>query len=153
MIFGETERCVHEREREREREREIYIYIYIYIYKYMTQSEVLSKWVPFFFSFFLFFWETNTHTQERGKGVLTQKHTTIPLKNHFHHLYHILLIDHFHHLYQILLHYCLTVFTVYQFAKIISYDLFSFPFFWERKLVMIFNVKNCIIKFNIRDTT
>ena len=38
----------------------------------------------------LFFLETNTHThthththtQERGKGVLTQKHTTIPLKNH-----------------------------------------------------------------------
>ena len=27
-----------------------------------------------------FFWETNTHTQGRGKGVLTQRHTTTLLK-------------------------------------------------------------------------
>ena len=25
---------------------------------------------------------THTHTQGRGKGVLTQRHTTTPLKNH-----------------------------------------------------------------------
>ena len=113
----------------------------------------VCSWMCVIIIIIIIFLEKQIHTQRREKWVLTQKHTTIPLKNHFHHLYHILLIDHFHHLYQILLHYCLTVFTVYQFAKIISYDLFSFPFFWERKLVMIFNVKNCIIKFNTRDTT
>ena len=32
--------------------------------------------------FFFFFGETNTHTQGRGKWVLTQKHTTTPLKSH-----------------------------------------------------------------------
>ena len=34
--------------------------------------------------FFIFFLETNTHiyAQERGKWVLTQRHTTTPLKSH-----------------------------------------------------------------------
>ena len=31
---------------------------------------------------FFFFWETNTHTQGRGKEILTQKHITTPLKSH-----------------------------------------------------------------------
>ena len=30
----------------------------------------------------IFFLETNTHTHRREKGVLTQKHTTTPLKSH-----------------------------------------------------------------------
>ena len=29
-----------------------------------------------------FFFLRNKHTQGKGKGVLTQRHTTIPLKNH-----------------------------------------------------------------------
>ena len=36
----------------------------------------------FFYNLFFFFGETNTHTQERGKDVLTQRHTTTPLKSH-----------------------------------------------------------------------
>ena len=39
-----------------------------------------SKFPLYFTNFFFFFWETNTHTQERGKGFLTQRHTTTPLK-------------------------------------------------------------------------
>ena len=47
---------------------------------YYTQYTLLSNvgQLPFYFL------ETNTHThtQRRGKGVLTQRHTITPLKNH-----------------------------------------------------------------------
>ena len=33
-------------------------------------------------SFFFFFFEKQTHTQGRGKEVLTQRHTTTLLKSH-----------------------------------------------------------------------
>ena len=57
---------------------------------YYTQHTLLSnvRQLLFIFSFFFFliFLETNTHThthtQRRGKEVLTQKYTTIPLKSH-----------------------------------------------------------------------
>ena len=47
---------------------------------YYTQHTFLSnvRQLPFFF----FFVEKQTHTQGRGKGVLTQRHTTTPLKSH-----------------------------------------------------------------------
>ena len=32
-------------------------------------------------NFFFFFFEKQTHTQGRWKGVLTQRHTTTPLKS------------------------------------------------------------------------
>ena len=36
----------------------------------------------FFFFFFFFFFKKQTYTQGRGKGVLTQRRTTTPLKSH-----------------------------------------------------------------------
>ena len=47
---------------------------------YYTQHTLLSNvgQLPILF----FFRNKHTHTQGRGKEVLTQKHTTTPLKNH-----------------------------------------------------------------------
>ena len=46
--------------------RNIYIYIYICVCVF----------------FFFFLRNKHTHIQERGKSVLTQRHTTTPLKSH-----------------------------------------------------------------------
>ena len=50
---------------------------------YYTQHTLLSNMgqLPILF-FFFFDKQTHTHTERRGKGVLTQRHTTTPLKNH-----------------------------------------------------------------------
>ena len=40
-------------------------------------------WIGYWLMFFFFFFgEKNTHTQGREKWILTQKHTTTPLKSH-----------------------------------------------------------------------
>ena len=46
---------------------------------YFTQHTLLSNvgQLPI-----LFFFKKQTHTQGRGKWILTQMHTIIPLKNH-----------------------------------------------------------------------
>ena len=41
-----------------------------------------NTFVFFFLVNFFFFLETNTHTQGKGKEILTQRHTTTPLKSH-----------------------------------------------------------------------
>ena len=49
---------------------------------YYTQHTLLSNvgQLPIFFLFFLR--NKHTHTQGRGKEILTQRHNTTPLKNH-----------------------------------------------------------------------
>ena len=49
---------------------------------YYTQHTLLSNvgQLPFFF--FFFDKQTHTHIQGRGKEVLTQRHTTTPLKSY-----------------------------------------------------------------------
>ena len=60
----------------------------------------------FIFLFFIFFWETNWHRQEREKWLLTQRHTTTPLKS-YGNLLHLLLkvIMTFEWNYSVLLYY------------------------------------------------
>ena len=46
----------------------------VYIYSQVTPTYAMRS--------FFFFFEKQTHTQEKGKGVLTQRHTTTSLKSH-----------------------------------------------------------------------
>ena len=46
----------------------------VYIYSQVTPTYAMRS--------FIFLRNKHTHTQERGKEVITQKHTTISLKSH-----------------------------------------------------------------------
>ena len=52
--------------------------LFLFFYSIKVLLNVLVRYA--FFSFFLFL--RNKHTQGRGKWILTQKHTTTPLKSH-----------------------------------------------------------------------
>ena len=47
-----------------------------------SKTKKKKMWIGYWLMFFFFFGEKNTHTQGREKWILTQKHTTTPLKSH-----------------------------------------------------------------------